>query len=132
MESFLPDPRHAYETLAEALLVFRDHQDHPTAHAITELHAAVDRVTEAWQRCEAQRATQEKEFRYHVVRLKILLAGAYQTLEALSDAHLPTKAGSPPVRDPVCPLETESREKLGMKKDLPTGRRGGLVLYSSS
>ena len=88
MEPLLLEPQHAYETLADALRLFHESQDHPTSHAITELQAAVERITEAWQRCEAQCVTGEKEFRYHVVRLKILLAGAHQTLEALYEAHL--------------------------------------------
>jgi len=45
-----------------------------------------------WQRCESVRATREKEFRYQVVRLKLLLAGAYQTLDALPGGRLPRAA----------------------------------------
>ena len=88
MEQLLPDPRNEYETLAEALRVFHADQHSPTPHAITALQDVVARVTDAWQQCEVHRATREKEFRYHVVRLKLLLAGAYQTLETLSGAPL--------------------------------------------
>lgn len=88
MEALFPDPQDEYETLADALRIFHNSQESPTLHAIAELQDAVACVTEAWQRCEAQRATREKEFRYHVIRLKLLLAGAHQTLEALYEAHL--------------------------------------------
>lgn len=88
MEQLLPDPRNEYETLAEALRVFHADQHSSTAHALTALQDTVARVTAAWQRCETHRMTREKEFRYHVVRLKLLLAGALQTLETLSGAPL--------------------------------------------
>ena len=88
MEQLLPDPQHEYETLAEALRVFHADQHSPTPHAITVLQDTVARVTDAWQRCEAHRTAREKEFRYHVVRLKLLLAGALQILETLSGAPL--------------------------------------------
>lgn len=88
MELLLPDPRTEYETLAEALRIFHVYRDHPPSHAITELRDTVAHVTDAWQQCEAHRTTQEKEFRYHVVRLKLLLAGAHHILDALSETGL--------------------------------------------
>jgi hypothetical protein len=88
MKSLLPDPRNEYETLADALRIFQESHEHRTPDAIAELQDVVARVTEAWQQCEAQRTSREKEFRYHVVRLKILLAGAHQTLETLYETHL--------------------------------------------
>jgi hypothetical protein len=83
------DPQAEYEALAAALQRAHEHQD-PAAR--TALHAAVVRATAAWQRGEAVRATREKEFRYHVVKLKLLVAGAAQTLAALSGLSLPEAA----------------------------------------
>ena len=83
------DPQMEYEVLADALQLFQAQEAHPTAQSITLLQEAVTRAIDAWQRCESVRATREKEFRYHVVKLKMLLTGAYQTLEALSGERLP-------------------------------------------
>ena len=88
MTGSLPDPQAEYEVLADALQLFHEHPEHVPAAAITALQEAVARATKAWQRCEPVRATREKEFRYHVVRLKLLLAGAYQTLDALPGVRL--------------------------------------------
>ena len=73
------DPQRAYEALAVALRLFYAHP--PTDQARTAVREAVTQATEVWQRCEVQRATSTKEFRAHVVRLKLLLAGVYQTLD---------------------------------------------------
>jgi hypothetical protein len=73
------DPQRAYEALAEALRLFYAHP--PTAQALSAVREAVTQATEVWQRCEWQRATSTKEFRAHVVRLKLLLAGVYRTLD---------------------------------------------------
>ena len=86
------DPQNAYETLAEALHIFREQQEQPPVHAITDLRNAVARAAEVWRGCEPLRATRDKEFRSHLVKLKLLLAGAYQTLEAFNEAHLPQAA----------------------------------------
>lgn len=80
MESFLPDPRNEYETLLDALQIFHGYQEHLPAHTITELQDTVARVAEAWQRCEAQRATREKEFRYHVVSSSCSSRGPIRSL----------------------------------------------------
>ena len=85
------DPQRAYEALAEALCLFYAHP--PTAQALTAVREAVTQATEVWQRCEVQRATSTKEFRAHVVRLKLLLAGVYQTLDLLPG--VPCQAASP-------------------------------------
>jgi hypothetical protein len=75
------DPQHAYEALAEALRLFYAHPS--TEQAFTAVWDAVTYATEVWQRCELQRTTSTKEFRVHVVRLKLLLAGVSQTLDFL-------------------------------------------------
>ena len=85
------DPQRACEALAEALRLFYAHP--PTDQARTAVREAVTQATEVWQRCEVQRATSTKEFRAHVVRLKLLLAGVYQTL-ALRPG-VPSQAASP-------------------------------------
>ena len=85
------DPQRAYEALAAALRLFYVHP--LTAQARTAVREAVTQATEVWQRCEWQRATSTKEFRAHVVRLKLLLAGVYQTLDLLPD--VPCQAASP-------------------------------------
>lgn len=85
------DPQRAYEALAEALRLF--YTQPPTDHALTEVRDAVTHATEVWQRCELQRATSTKAFRAHVVRLKLLLAGVYQTLDTLPG--VPCQAASP-------------------------------------
>jgi hypothetical protein len=81
-------PQLAYEALAEAGLSFQLQEAEPTAQRITALQEAVMRVTEVWQRCEPVRAAREEEFRYHVVKLKLLLASAAQTLDAVSGLPL--------------------------------------------
>jgi hypothetical protein len=85
------DPQRASEALAAALRLFYAHP--PTDQARTAVWEAVTHATEVWQRCEWQRATSTKEFRAHVVRLKLLLAGVYQTLDLLPD--MPCQAASP-------------------------------------
>ena len=95
------DPQRAYEALAEALQLFYAHP--PTEQALTAVWDAVTRATEVWQKCEVQRAISTKEFRAHVVRLKLLLAGVHQTLDLLSgvpcQAALPSyPAVSPSIR----------------------------------
>jgi hypothetical protein len=85
------DPQHAYEALAKALRLFYAHP--PTEQALTAVREAVTHAREVWQRCEVQRATSTKEFRAHVVRLKLLLAGVYQTLDLLPG--VPCQAASP-------------------------------------
>jgi hypothetical protein len=85
------DPQRAYEALAEALRLF--YAQPPTDQALTAVREAVTQATEVWQRCEWQRATSTKEFRAHVVRLKLLLAGVYQTLDIFPD--VPCQAASP-------------------------------------
>src|SRR5689334_21293481 len=82
------DPQRAYEALAEAFHRFQQQEAEPTSQRITALQDAVVRATEAWQRCEPLRATREREFRYHVVKLKLLLAGATQRLDAAADCPL--------------------------------------------
>ena len=82
------NPQLAYEALAAAVQRFQLQEAEPTAQRITALQEAVMRATEVWQRCEPLRAAREKEFRYHVVKLKLLLAGAAQTLEAVSGLPL--------------------------------------------
>ena len=86
------DPQMEYEALAEALQLFHAQEAQPTTQSLTTLQEAVARATHVWQRCESVRATREKEFRYQVVRLKLLLAGAYQTLDALPGGRLPRAA----------------------------------------
>jgi len=73
------DPQRAYEALAEALRLFYAHP--PTEQALTAVREAVTHATEVWLRCEVQRTTSTKEFRVHVVRLKLLLTGVYQILD---------------------------------------------------
>ena len=85
------DPQRAYEALAEALRLF--YAQPPTDQALTAVRDAVIHATEVWQRCELHRATSTKEFRAHVVRLKLLLAGVYQTLDVLPG--VPCQAASP-------------------------------------
>ena len=60
---------------------------------LAEQGLAVTQATEVWQKCEWHRATSTKEFRAHVVRLKLLLAGVYQTLDLLPG--VPCQAASP-------------------------------------
>jgi len=86
------DPQREYEALAEALQIFQAQESQPTPHAIIALHQAVARAATAWQQCEPLRPTREKEFRYHVIRLKLLVAGACQTLDAHSGLRLPRAA----------------------------------------
>jgi hypothetical protein len=76
------DPQVEYEALAEALQAFQAQEAEPTSQTIPALQEAVARATDVWQQCEPLRAPREKEFRYHVVKLKMLLAGAYQTRAA--------------------------------------------------
>jgi hypothetical protein len=85
------DPQRAYEALAEALRLF--YAQPPTDQALTAVWDAVTHATEVWQRCEVHRATSTKEFRAHVLRLKLLLAGVYQTLDVLPG--VPCQAASP-------------------------------------
>ena len=85
------DPQRASEALAEALRLF--YARLPTAQARTAVREAVTQATEVWQRCESQRATSTKEFRAHVVRLKLLLAGVSQTLDLRPG--VPCQAASP-------------------------------------
>ena len=73
------DPQRACEALAEALCLFYAHP--PTDQALTAVREAVTQATAVWQRCEGQRASSTKEFRAHVVRLKLLLAGVSRTLD---------------------------------------------------
>ena len=85
------DPQRAYEALAEALRLF--YAQPPTDQGLTAVRDAVTHATVVWQRCEWQRATSTKEFRAHVVRLKLLLAGVCQTLDLLPG--VPCRAASP-------------------------------------
>ena len=85
------DPQRAYEALAEALRLF--YAQPPIDPALTAVREAVTHATEVWQRCEVQRATSTKEFRAHVVRLKLLLAGVSRTLDLRPGA--PCQAASP-------------------------------------
>ena len=85
------DPQHACEALAAALRLFYAHP--PTDQARTAVREAVTQATEVWQRCEVQRATSTKEFRAHVVRLKLLLAGVSRTLDLRPG--VPCQAASP-------------------------------------
>ena len=81
------DPQRAYEALAVALRLFYAHP--PTDQARTAVREAVTQATEVWQRCEWQRAISTKEFRAHVVRLKLLLAGVSWTLDPRPGVPLP-------------------------------------------
>ena len=81
------DPQHAYEALAEALHLF--YAQPPTDQALIAVRDAVTRATEIWQQCESHRATSTKAFRVHVVRLRLLLAGVYRTLDGLPGVPLP-------------------------------------------
>ena len=83
------DPQRECEVLAEALQRFYAHPAPPPVPAIMAVREAVARATEVWQRCERQRTTSSKAFRAHVVRLKLLLAGVYQTLDILPAMPLP-------------------------------------------
>ena len=85
----LLDPQAEYEAVTAALQRVHDAQD---PAALTTLHEAIVHATAIWHRCEPLRTKREKEFRYQVVKLKLLLAGAHQTLEALEGAHLPKAA----------------------------------------
>ena len=86
------DPQRASEALAAALRLFYAHP--PTDQARTAVREAVTQATEVWQRCERQRATSTKEFRAHVVRLKLLLAGVSRTLDLRPG--VPFQTASPP------------------------------------
>ena len=55
----LLDPQMEYEALADALQLFQAQEAPPTAQSITALQEAVARAIDAWQRCEAVRATRE-------------------------------------------------------------------------
>ena len=92
------DPQRAYEALAEALRLFYAHP--PTDQALTAVRDAVTHATEVWQRCEVQRATSTREFRAHVVRLELLLAGVYQTLDILPDVPCQAAAATSPAVSP--------------------------------
>ena len=70
------DPQLAYEVLAEALQTCQAQGMALTDQGLTALREAIACAMEVWQQCEPLRATREKEFRYHVVKLKMLLAGA--------------------------------------------------------
>jgi hypothetical protein len=85
------DPQRTYEALAEALCLFYAHP--PTTQALTAVQEAVTQATAVWQRCERQRASSTKEFRAHVVRLKLLLAGVSRTLDLRPG--VPCQATSP-------------------------------------
>ena len=85
------DPQRASEALAAALRLFYAHP--PTDPARSAVREAVTQATEVWKRCEWQRATSTKEFRAHVVRLKLLLAGVSQTLDLRPG--VPCQAASP-------------------------------------
>ena len=82
------NPQIEYEMLADALQRFQAQGAPQTAQTITALQEAVARAAHAWWRCEPLRATREKEFRYHVIRLKLLVAGVAQTLDALPGGFL--------------------------------------------
>jgi hypothetical protein len=86
------DPQREYEALAEALQIFQAQESRPTPQTLIALQQAVACATKAWQQCEPLRPTREKEFRYQVIRLKLLLAAAYQTLDAHSGGRLPWAA----------------------------------------
>lgn len=86
------DPRQAYDALAGAMQTFQTQAPRPTGQDVAALREAVARATEVWQHCEPMRAARGKEFRYHVVKLKLLLAGAAQALEDFSDGPLPAAA----------------------------------------
>ena len=94
------DPQRTYKALAEALQLF--YAQPPTEQALTAVRDAVTRATEVWQKCELQRATSTKEFRSHVVRLKLLLAGVYRTLDVLPG--VPRQGASPSYPAPSVPL----------------------------
>jgi hypothetical protein len=93
------DPQRASEALAAALRLFYAHP--PTDQALTAVREAVTQATEVWQWCEVQRATSTKEFRAHVVRLKLLLAGVYQTLDLLPGVPCPAASPSYPAVSPT-------------------------------
>jgi hypothetical protein len=93
------DPQRAYEALAEALRLF--YAQPPTDQARTAVRDAVTHAAEVWQRCELQRATSTKAFRAHVVRLKLLLAGVYQTVAILPGMSCPAASPSSPALSPA-------------------------------
>ena len=86
------DPQRTYEALATALRLFYAHP--PTEQARTAVREAVTRAREVWERCEGQRASSTKEFRAHVVRLKLLLAGVSRVLDLRP--RVPCQAASSP------------------------------------
>jgi len=90
------NPQLADEALAEAVPSFQLQEAELTAQRITALQEAVMRATEVWPCCEPLRAAREKEVRYHVVKLKFLLASAAQTLDAVSGSPLSQAASSFP------------------------------------
>jgi hypothetical protein len=92
------DPQRAYEALAEALCLFYAHP--PTDPALTAVREVVTQATAVWQRCERQRATSTKEFRAHVVRLKLLLAGVSRTLDLRPGVPCQAAAASSPAVSP--------------------------------
>ena len=92
------DPQRACEALAEALCLFYAHP--PTDPALTAVREAVTQATEVWQQCERQRATSTKEFRAHVVRLKLLLAGVSRTLDLRPGVPCQAASPSSPVVSP--------------------------------
>lgn len=89
------DPQRECEALADALRRFYEHAAPPPVPAMRAVREAVARATEVWQSCERQRGTSTKEFRFHVVRLKLLLAGVSQTLDVSPDLPLPDDVDVP-------------------------------------
>ncbi len=92
------DPQRASEALAAALRLFYAHP--PTNQALTAVREAVTQATEVWQRCEWRRTTSTREFRAHVVRLKLLLAGVSQTLDLRPGVPCQAASASSPAVSP--------------------------------
>jgi len=105
------NPQRAYEALAEALRLF--YAQPPTDQALKVMQDAVSHATEIWQRCEVQRVTSTKEFRAHVVRLKLLLAGVPRTLDLLLDMSCQTTSPSYPEVGPLCDM-SNTEESTGV------------------
>jgi hypothetical protein len=93
------DPQCAYEALAQALRLF--YAQPPTDQTLTTVRDAVTHAAEVQRKCELQRATSTKEFRAHVVRLRLLLAGVYQTLDVLPGVPCRATAPSYPAVSPA-------------------------------
>src|SRR5262249_45819312 len=78
------DPRAEHDALYDALGLFQARwEQQRTAQAVFDFCEAVERANEAVTVCERQKSEQDQEFRFQVVRLKVLLTAAVREHEQI-------------------------------------------------